>query len=518
MKMILLFLMLVLSISFVTALSVNIPTPINYSTVNVNNSDYLDGYDSSDFLMSETDPVWSADKPNYITSAQGNSTYWTKGGAPQLGLTSDKDGSFNLATSGYLWAEQLTSTDDITMAGLLTNSMGTSDVTGLSISQPNYTGGSNIALASITGVQKTPASNANKDISGLTHTITNNHDLTGSMGFFFQGTTGLTNTVTDASQFPTGSHVAIFVNTWGIKNTAKKTSSTNIYATQDPMFGDPTFATYGMHNDVSTTSMAFYGANNYVNNLYGVWNYVHPATHGIYGSATTTTTSYGDYILMAGNAVGTTTGYGVYISSLNNFDTAYSIWDNSGQDWVLDADDQMIRLGETQGNFDIFYNGTVPYLTTNSAGGFHFKNSTAYAELHAHDFITHTHNPTSENTLEGFEEDTELYDVYTEVEDTDNCTQVLENTIYVYDKDNSTMQLDYEIPEEYWEQINITNVTIIENYNTVCGTKLIKGKSGGQLIEDLQSMATKLNKNINLHDNLTDFDTGIMAEDIYLPI
>jgi hypothetical protein len=46
-------------------------------------------------------------------------------------------------------------------------------------------------------------------------------------------------------------------------------------------------------------------------------------------------------------------------------------------------------------------------------------------------------------------------------------------------------------------------------------TILVKGQSGGQLLADIEGSFVDLNKNINLHENLTDFDTGIMAEEIF---
>ena len=134
---------------------------INYSLVNVNNSQYLQGYTPFNLpyltSYSETDPIWSAVAGNYYLNSNPFGFYnvTTLDLSPYAKyqfLNNNFNGSGGFTTTGTITGEQITSTDDITMAGLFTNTPGVSDTTGLIINQANYTGTSKLFLTDFTGV------------------------------------------------------------------------------------------------------------------------------------------------------------------------------------------------------------------------------------------------------------------------------------------------------------------------------------------------------------------------------
>jgi len=87
----------------------------------------------------------------------------------------------------------------------------------------------------------------------------------------------------------------------------------------------------------------------------------------------TATTNYGIEL----NVSGATTSYGLRITTCTAVSNAYGIWDGSGADWVLDADDQKITLGEGQ-EYDIEYTAGSVATHTLSSGSFLFTGGDTY--------------------------------------------------------------------------------------------------------------------------------------------
>lgn len=65
----------------------------------------------------------------------------------------------------------------------------------------------------------------------------------------------------------------------------------------------------------------------------------------------------GLHIAMTGNTVSSSINYGIFLSTITGCDKNYGIWDASGNDWVLDGDNQKILFGEGQ-DASIYYDGT----------------------------------------------------------------------------------------------------------------------------------------------------------------
>ena len=65
------------------------------------------------------------------------------------------------------------------------------------------------------------------------------------------------------------------------------------------------------------------------------------------------------------------TAYGLFIQAVSGGTTSWGIWDASGKDWVLDADDQKIKMGEGQEYSFEYTSGGVAQHTITS-GQFNF--------------------------------------------------------------------------------------------------------------------------------------------------
>ena len=163
-------------------------------------------------------------------------------------------------------------------------------------------------------------------------------------------------------------------------------------------------------------------------------------------------------------------------------------------------------------DYSQYFDGTNQIF--NTTGEYHFYNETGYGILHAHDFVTHTYNQ-SINPLEMFVENQTYYDLWTPEIDLSKPVEII----------NCTDRIVEETYEEVCDEIDETNCTYVyrEGYTMQdCKTeitypykKLIKGQSQGKLLEDLKGMAIDLNGVMTIYSNLTDFDTGLMVENIF---
>jgi len=94
--------------------------------------------------------------------------------------------------------------------------------------------------------------------------------------------------------------------------------------------------------------------------------------------------SYGQHITVTGNTAGLSRAYGIYIASVSGADAGnnYAIYDNSGQPWRLDSDDQEIQIGES-GDATLLYDGTDFWINPAKVGTGSLKvgTSTNHAEI-----------------------------------------------------------------------------------------------------------------------------------------
>ena len=76
------------------------------------------------------------------------------------------------------------------------------------------------------------------------------------------------------------------------------------------------------------------------------------------GAGSLTRNNYGAWFqVTAGGNGATATAYGIYLDTVDGLSNSYGIYDASGANWVLDADNQSIYFGEDQ-NANILYDGS----------------------------------------------------------------------------------------------------------------------------------------------------------------
>jgi len=85
------------------------------------------------------------------------------------------------------------------------------------------------------------------------------------------------------------------------------------------------------------------------------------------------------------------TQYGIYLKDFNTGSGTstfvnYDMWSENGGDWVWDSDNQKLRIGATQGDLDIYSDGTDGVI--NTTGVVKFVNETGYSTPVAHDWGT----------------------------------------------------------------------------------------------------------------------------------
>jgi hypothetical protein len=105
-----------------------------------------------------------------------------------------------------------------------------------------------------------------------------------------------------------------------------------------------------------------------------------------------TTNNYGFYLDVDDDA---DTNYGIYMVDTGETNTYYSIWDDHTADWVLDADDKKIVLGESQ-EAEIYYsagNELVIDDTTNQKINFQDNALTTTGQVN-----TANHYPVTDDT------------------------------------------------------------------------------------------------------------------------
>ena len=123
------------------------------------------------------------------------------------------------------------------------------------------------------------------------------------------------------------------------------------------------YAIQGIVNSSPTYNSTGYTAT--INN-YGLYSYIGNNLTLTNGDATIT--NYGAYFTVnQGAGGGTYTNYGIYIDINADSAASYGIWDASGKDWILDADNQAILFGAGQ-DASIEYDGTNLVVNPHEVG------------------------------------------------------------------------------------------------------------------------------------------------------
>ncbi|MHA1852574.1 MAG: hypothetical protein ACTSUF_03595 [Candidatus Heimdallarchaeaceae archaeon] len=247
--------------------------------------------------------------------------------------TADFNWTTNLTTTGIITAEQITSTDDITMSGLLTNTLSASDNKGLIIDGTTnpYTGTSNLQVIDVDVKVETAASSSGVSAYGMDFTIENDHVLSGSPTSSQQTSTGITNTVNLYANHTATPSLIFREYGYGIKN---------VVTTDREITGGSTTISaeelYGIKNEVNSRTVFNNTSKKLDINAYGLYNQVR--TDNAYRTAgTLNINTYGSYNrIYCGTGGDSNTAYGVYVTFSNLGDTNYAFYNaTSGVDYVL---------------------------------------------------------------------------------------------------------------------------------------------------------------------------------------
>jgi len=256
---------------------------------------------------------------------------------PRIKLNDDVDIAGKLITTGTITGEQLTSTDNITMAGLFTNNLGASDATGFDINQ-TYTGSSSNTVIDID--KSVTGSGSGISTYGVDTYILDEYQVTGS-------------------PFGTSQYQKAFINYIKIDADHDATVGVGGYTDTCIVF-DNEAELRGNLSITSSGSLGFVtvGSENEIND-WRVWSSTDSGTFtnvgiraisrflGSESTGTLTVNTTGIEVTATAGSTGNSTGIGVKILAASG-DIAYGIWDESGADWGLDSNNQAILLGESQ--------------------------------------------------------------------------------------------------------------------------------------------------------------------------
>jgi len=408
---------------------------------------------------------------------------------PYTGATTNVDlGIQNLTTTGTVTAEQITSTDDITMAGILTNTLGSSDAIGLILNQDSaqggndYTGTASNFLLKLNKRISTPDSDSGVGNSGVSLNFYNTHKIIGSTDWVFTTTYGF----------------SFYLNIQGAHSTTGMFGETNkAIAGKITRQGDITATNvlymdnYGFSGETDDYTNYNSAGNSITMNNYGGWYKVKLA--GTETAGTLNKNAYGIYIKTDGSfnpTNGVRNDYGVYIAGVdasNVADTAYGIYDKSGKDWALASDNQFIRMGQSSTDFSMGYDGTNPVFNTSGSGAFTFYNGTGLGKIRALEYATSTPKDKKYNHTKKYIDDlpvpTELLDSKGKIKrgtfrnaqttylekDYNNCWIVKSPEWCYSNKEGTEFCQKDKIAK--WKKRGFKNETLNENPREECGSK-----------------------------------------------
>jgi len=184
----------------------------------------------------------------------------------------------------------------------------------------------------------------------------------------------------------------------------------------------------------------------------------------------------------------------------------------------IPIDNKLLYFGESDDTFMYWDEANFNINTTN--GTLKILNQSGWGVIEYGDAIEHTHNQTTSNPLETFinANDYEECEVYTTHINKSDCIDVYDYSKYCL---NEEMKQELEmadlcfnsleqVPQEY-----LSYFVEVEQYKEACSTYEVKGHSVGCTNANIRGALEDLNRNIDLYDNVTDFNTDIMAEEIY---
>ena len=248
------------------------------------------------------------------------------------------NGNFNLTTLKTITAEQLTSTDDITMAGLLTNTLFAEDATGI------YIDGT---LDPYTGTATNYIQRLTRDITG---NISASFTSYGSSKVFDNAKRFTGSVSPDVNMITHGDFKDITVS--GVHSgTTSSDFTENNYASYNQLTrsGTPivgasaiSFNTYGSFNKAIDEIIWNQSGETAVIKDYGSYNEV--VQSGAETQGTMQKTGYAGYFKATGTTDGTSVLYGVYIDAVSGADTNWGLFDNSGADGAISG---KLRIGST---------------------------------------------------------------------------------------------------------------------------------------------------------------------------
>lgn len=315
-----------------------------------------DDYDQAGQIRIEADGTYGAD------DSPGRITLWTTPdgtNTPVERMRLDTAGdldlySGDLTTLGKVTGEQLTSTDDIAMAGLLSNTMGTSDNAGLNMQNNNFTSpvATNVLFAKM--IINQPASSSGFDHSGLTFQLTNNHIFNSGFGPT-QSTKGILNQITSQGAHSAAAIIGLEDSVTGIVNSASGGSRS---ITAGASFGSVDLEAIGMDNTAALSSINFNSAGDTLNlEVFGMKNSA-AAQANTLTAGTMNTNVYGEWIDVAGGTAGTSTGYAIYLNRVTGFDTKWAYYNDTVADNFMGGDNIESRWGSTSTDLIIESDGT----------------------------------------------------------------------------------------------------------------------------------------------------------------
>ena len=468
---------------------------------------------------------------NLITTGNITASYFIGDGSQLTGIstynasydshvnwTDGAGASENFKTSGIITGEQLTSTDDITMNGILTNNVGAEDTQGVFMNGYGgnaYTGTTETKFIQIRRDIDTPASSNIFDNSGIDNTLVFNHPISST----FVGTINnyaqknFMGVIADHTADP---FIALHENNYAMLNRVTDTS--------DLTSKDTDKNNYGFWNEVIDNVDYDMAGGTLIVNSYG--GYIkNTINNGVLTNGDWTKTGYGLYVEQkATTSAGTSTQYGLYLNVDTGADINYGIYvKDTGSDLKhhLANDNQKTFFG-TGEDTSLSFDGTdFNFNMTTGLGTFKFFNSTGYATPVAHDWGTASpkilnkgnrldalpKNPLNEKGKLILDKDMEgiVWKTINE-KDPDNCQQVLKETKYCYFvkeiTNNKVSKSCTEKPIENWRSHKeIINESIEETYSEECGTKPMNiTLTGGIALENRDILADLKQENQMLKD------------------
>lgn len=272
------------------------------------------------------------------------------------GSNIDIDG--NLTTTGTVTGEQLTSTDNITMAGKFHNVVGSTDTIGFELDQytNGYTGTSTNYLMKLRKDIDTADGSSFFTSYGIDNRLYNSYALTSPVS-----RPRIKNYVGSNYMQVTGSHtITTSEYNHGLYNYLFRGGTINTNA------GATTIYNYGMYNEI-TDSLAVGVAGSELD-IYNYGGYFEASSNGGGFGGTLVTTTYGFYSKITGGGGGTKTGYGAYLDGGVGFSETWGFYnDMSAGDNFLGADNIKTYLG-TGKDASISYDNTNMIFRSNETG------------------------------------------------------------------------------------------------------------------------------------------------------